>query len=375
MIIMEALHLYCVIGNGMELESGPIGLPVRGTQTGLPVRGTCLPSRGDRQAQTGLDGRQVSAIHHLDLAAVVGPATVRAYKSMKKEEVIPYLFAHQAVIEKILAEHTVVPVKFGTTARDEEEVRRILEKGYPQLRAALEAMEGKIELDVVALWRDLDSILQEIGEEEEIQRARAAIATRSPDETTEERVRIGKMVKARLDRRREERATEIVEALEGLAQDLLPHALLDDRMILNTAVLVERSREGEVGQALDRLNGRWAGRVDFRCVGPLPPYSFSTVEIRRFEAEEVERARRLLGLGERAGPLDVKAAYRRLAHQCHPDKAPVRQGTGERFEEVTEAYRLLSDYCEAGGQTHPGAEATGVIAVKLFRWGREDGVA
>jgi hypothetical protein len=232
-------------------------------------------------------------------------------------------------------------------------------------------MEGKIELDVVALWRDLDSVLREIGEEEEIQRARAAIESRPPKETTEERVRIGQLVKARLDRCREERAADIVQTLKGLAQDMLPHALLDDRMILNTAVLVERSREGEVGQALDRLNGRCAERVDFRCVGPLPPYSFSTVEIRRFEAENIGRARRLLALGEQATLQEVKAAYRRLAHQCHPDKAPIRHGTDTSFEQVTEAYRVLADYCEAGGQTHPGADPADVVAVKLFRWGAE----
>jgi hypothetical protein len=241
-------------------------------------------------------------------------------------------------------------------------------------------MEGKIELDVVALWRDLDSVLREIGEEEEIQRARAAIATRPacavaagrpPEETREERIRIGKMVKARLDRRREELVVEIVQALEGLAQDLCPHALLDDRMILNTAVLVERSREGEVGQALERLNGRCAERVDFRCVGPLPPYSFSTVEIRRFEAEKIAWARRVLALGEQATLRDVKATYRRLAHQCHPDTAPVRHGTETSFEQATEAYRILADYHAAAKEILPGADPTDVVAVKLFRWDAE----
>lgn len=343
---MEALHLYCVVGAVGETNFGSIGL----------------------------SGRQISAIHHRDIAAIVSPAPMRAYRAMKREDVVPYLFAHQAVIEKILMEHTVVPVKFGTTARDEEDVRTILEKGYPQLRAALEAMEGKIELDVVAMWRDLDSVLREIGQEEEIQRAKAAIATRSPEESREERVRIGEMVKARLDRQREELAVQIVEALEDLAQDLCPHAPLDDGMILNTAVLVERSREGEVGRALERLNGRCAERVDFRCVGPLPPYSFSTVEIRRFEAEQIEWARRLLGLGERAGLVEAKAAYRRLVRLCHPDTAPLGRTRGERFEQVTEAYRMLADYYEAAQQAHPGTEATGVVAVRLFRWGAEAGV-
>jgi transcription elongation GreA/GreB family factor len=345
---MKALHLYCVVGAADQREFSDIG-----------ADHPCL--------STG----QVFTVHHHDIAAVVGPAPRQAYRSMRKEEIIPHLFAHQAVIEKVLQEHTVVPVKFGTMARDEEEVRAILEKGYPQLRAALEAMEGKIELDVVALWRDLGSVLREIGEEEEIRRARAGIENRPPEETTEGRVRIGKLVKVRLDRCREERATDIVQALEGLAQDMLPHALLDDRMILNTAILVERSREGEVGQALERLNGQCAERVDFRCVGPLPPYSFSTVEVRRFEAEKIAWARRVLALGEQATLRDVKAAYRGLAHHCHPDKAPIRHGTDKCFGQVTEAYRMLADYHAAAEEVPPGADPTDVVAVKLFRWGVE----
>ncbi|MGD0265043.1 MAG: GvpL/GvpF family gas vesicle protein [Candidatus Methylomirabilota bacterium] len=344
----KALHLYCVVGAADQREFSDIG-----------ADHPCL--------STG----QVFTVHHHDIAAVVGPAPRQAYRSMKREEVLPHLFAHQAVIEKVLQVHTVVPVKFGTMARDEEEVRTILEKGYPQLRAALEAMEGKIELDVVALWKDLDSVLREIGEKEEIQRARAAIESRPPKETTEERVRIGQLVKARLDRCREERAADIVQTLKGLAQDILPHALLDDRMILNTAVLVERSREGEVGQALDRLNGRCAERVDFRCVGPLPPYSFSTVEIRRFEVEKIGWARRLLALGEQATLQEVKAAYRRLAHHCHPDKAPARHATDTCFEQATEAYRILADYHAAAEELPPGADPADVVAVKLFRWDTE----
>jgi hypothetical protein len=342
----KRLHIYCIVGNGTTLESGLVGL--------------C--------------GRQVFAVHQRDLTALVSSSPLLTYRSMRKEEILPYLFAHQAVIEKSLAQRTAIPVKFGTMARDEEEVQTILEKGHPQLRAALETMERMIELDVVALWRDLDSLLREIGEEEDIRSAKATAESRPLKVTTEEQVRIGKMVKAGLDRRREELGMEFAHELEGLAQDVCPHALLDDRMILNMAVLVERSREGEVGQALDRLNGRCAERVDFRCVGPLPPYSFSTLEVRRFEAEKIAWARRVLALGEQATLLDAKATYRRLAHQCHPDTAPVGEGTGERFEQVTEAYRMLIDYHAAAAEVPLSADPTDVVAVKLLRWGEEAGV-
>lgn len=343
----EALHLYCVIGNGMELDSGPIGL----------------------------DGRRVSAIRHHDLAALVSRAPVRAYKSMKREEIIPCLVAHQAVIEKVMEDCTVVPVKFGTTARDAAEVRRILEKGHPQLKSTLEAMEGKIELDLVVQWKDLTSVFRQIGEEPEIRRQRAPIVARPPQETTEERIRFGQMVKARLDQMREERAAEIVEALKPLAEDLCPHALLDDRMILNTAFLVDRTREGEVGETLERLNSRYGDTIDFRWVGPLPPYSFATAEVRRFEFGEIDRARRLLGLGERATLREVKEAYRKLAHQCHPDHtSPPTGKVGERgdtpFEVVTAAYRLLGEYRQVGSSFRV-SDVKEAVAVKLLQWSRE----
>jgi len=358
----EFLHLYGVVGAVGQRGWRPPGLSV--------APGPIGP---DSRPASRL-GDEVFSVSHRDLAAIVGPTPVRAYRSMKKEDVLPYLFAHQAVLEKILEERSVVPVKFGTTARDREEVHRLLAAGYPQFRAALDAVEGKIELDVVALWSDLDALLRELGEAEEIRRARPDAIGRSAGETREALLRIGKMLKAGLDLRREAVATEIVEALRGSATDLCPHALMNDRMILNTALLVERSRAGEVGRSLDRLNGRYAERVNFRCVGPLPPYSFRTVEIRCFTAEEIERARGLLGVEEKAGASGAKAAYRRLAHECHPDTGPGGPPTDERFQQVTEAYRVLTDYYAAAESVRPGDAATEVAAIRLLRWnGETDG--
>ncbi len=343
----EALHLYCVMEDGLGPDFGPIGL----------------------------DGRQVFAVSHRDLAAVVSPTSIRAYRSMKREEVVPYLFAHQATIEKIMEDQIVVPVKFGTTARDEAEVRKILENGYPQLSTAREAMEGKIELDLVVQWKDLNSVLLQIGEEPEIRSKKTAIAARPLQEATEERIRIGQMIKARLDYMREERAAEIVEALKPLAWDIHAHALLDDRMILNTAFLVDRAGQGEFGETLERLDDRYGNSIDFRCVGPLPPYSFSTVEVRTFEFEGVDRARRLLELGEGATLQEVKEAYRKLAHQCHPDHASQQAGkvgesTAGPFEAVTEAYRLLEEYLQVGSSFR-APDVREAVAVRLLQWSQE----
>lgn len=46
-----------------------------------------------------------------------------------------------------------------------------------------------------------------------------------------------------------------------------------------------------------------------------------------------------LGVNKNAGPDEIKKAYRKLASQHHPDKG----GDTKKFQEVEEAYRVLSD--------------------------------
>lgn len=47
-----------------------------------------------------------------------------------------------------------------------------------------------------------------------------------------------------------------------------------------------------------------------------------------------------LGVSKNATPEDIKKAYRRLAHEHHPDKG---QGDAEKFKQINEAYQVLSD--------------------------------
>ncbi|MBI2462631.1 MAG: molecular chaperone DnaJ [Candidatus Spechtbacteria bacterium] len=49
---------------------------------------------------------------------------------------------------------------------------------------------------------------------------------------------------------------------------------------------------------------------------------------------------KILGLEKRASKDDIKKAYRKLAHQYHPDK---QGGDEKKFKEINEAYQVLSD--------------------------------
>ena len=65
---------------------------------------------------------------------------------------------------------------------------------------------------------------------------------------------------------------------------------------------------------------------------------------------------RLLGLKFGASFDEIKAAYRQLARQYHPDVNPGNQRAKEKFIQVTEAYKLLMS--SASGSTPQSGQST-----------------
>jgi hypothetical protein len=286
-----------------------------------------------------------------DIACVVSDYPEDSLYHRIKEEVVKELVSHQTVIERIMKEHTIVPVKFGTLLENRNEVRKVLEKGYFEFKQRLKEIDKKIELDLAAMWNDLNSVIKKISEEdEEIRKFKEEIAKKPPKDSFQDRIKIGSMINDSLDKRREELQKEMLEFLKSKVkiEGSKKHETMYDRIVLNCAFLLDKNREHEFDKALSRLNEMFEDRVNFRCIGPLPPYSFFTYEIKKANFEVIDVARKLLGLGVEVDASDIKTAYRRLVQEKHPDRHFNNIDAQKQFEEIQKAYKLLLDYCRSG---------------------------
>jgi hypothetical protein len=224
----------------------------------------------------GEQGAVVHTITYNDLAAVVSDSPVVEYDNSRRN-----MLAHTAVLEEVMREHNILPVRFGMVAPSAALVReQLLGRRYSELDRLLRGMEGKVELGLKAFWYE-ESIYREIvAASPAIQQLRNALAGRQPEETYYERIKLGELVEAAMNARREEDAAHIRSILAPLAVELRDNPLITERMVLNAALLVEQTREAEVDQAVQQLDAEMGKRLIFKYVGSAPPYNFVNLTIR-----------------------------------------------------------------------------------------------
>jgi hypothetical protein len=283
-----------------------------------------------------------------DIAAVVKDSEIVDYSHTPKHTLARLLVSHQQLIEKVMTKHTIIPMRLGTFAQNNEEIGEILVRGYRTIKDIFERAKNTIEIDVVATLSDLNSFLQEVSEEEEIKQLKQSLLGKKGGVTIDDQMKVGVLVKKHLDKKKERLADQVQTALGQVAQGAKVHDLMDDKMVFNGAFLICQNRRQEFEQKVNQLNDEFQEKLNFRCVGPLPPYSFYTLEVKKPQFDQVDWAKRQLGLtNDFVTAEDIKKAHRRSALTCHPDKNPDAPDIETKFNDMTRAYKILLDYYRA----------------------------
>ena len=328
----------------------------------------------------GIDGAPLEIVPYRDLAAVVSSIDASRFdtdlpakrmaalsgkaSSAQKEERLKADMLRYQQVNLFLLEHSgcsgMVPLRFGFTARDKEQVEEVLGRVYLQLRTLLNNLKGKVELVIHASW-DLPKILQEIRDEQGIlsQRSESALGGLTEDgfpdatnpqseiENPKSIVEVGRMLFEGAEVRRKKFIEAIHNNLSPLAKDFSEGPRKAEAMILNRSYLVEREKEPLFDEAVNFLGTKYEGYLTFRYIGPLPAYSFVNVELNRGNFAMVDRARKTLRLPEKASLGEIKASYRKLILTFHPDRNPDSPRAEERCKDVVGAYEIVNAYCQS----------------------------
>lgn len=233
----------------------------------------------------GVRGDHVHTVVSRDLAAVVSDSPDMKYDTTRAN-----MMAHQTVIERVMNEgFTVLPIRFGTvtkpgTTAPVEDIRhKLLDRKSEELKGLYRQMDGRVELGLKALWRDEKAIFEElVAENRAIRTARGALLPRMsrPAETTHfDRMRLGEMVKAALDRKREKEAKNLLARLAPLAERVRENRTVMDRMVLNAAFLVRKDNEAAFDEAVAALNAELGERMVLKYTGPAPPFNFCEIVV------------------------------------------------------------------------------------------------
>lgn len=224
------------------------------------------PLRLDGLRTVGGVGGSPVAVVRGGLAAVVSPAP-QELRAKRRD-----LAAHQELQERLMADGTVLPMRFGLLAPDEAAVGKALEEKGEEYTRRLAELHGTTEFNLKAA-RAQDDLLREVLTESDEARLLNE-RTREGNGTHQDRVALGELVARQVETRQRLLADQVVRQLSGLARAKVEAAPAKDDF-LNVSFLVARTHAREFTEAGQRLARDYGEAYDFRLRGPLPPYSFA----------------------------------------------------------------------------------------------------
>ncbi|CAO5160737.1 Gas vesicle synthesis protein GvpL/GvpF [Frankia sp. AiPs1] len=228
---------------------------------GIVRAGHLLPGPGV-QLGIGSPRAPLRLVRSGPLAAVVS-ATADIGEIGEQEAV-----RHLEILQGLLADGPVLPVRLGTVAPDDSAVRaEVLEPVRDSLPERLDAIEGLVELHL------------DVGEAEESELAETVGATSlahaPPPQDLDGRLQLGQQIAELVVARRTEQAREILDALCPLTHADRPrrHHGGPEDPLLSWAFLVPAEALADFDTAVDRVRAALP-HLTIEYVGPLPAVDF-----------------------------------------------------------------------------------------------------
>jgi len=180
-------------------------------------------------------------VNYQDLAAIVTPCDYENVNQLSPFERVDAIFNYQTILERASMNHILLPVRFGTIAKEKQDICTILKNGSHRFQSLLQYAEDKSEFDLMGIWKE------EIGH---------------------------------IDH-------DISEDLENKGYEFKIHQPVNKAICFHLSILMSPEEQEIFASIKEDLRQRLGDQIDLRLSEPLPPYSFFTLDLRESIGESV----------------------------------------------------------------------------------------
>jgi Gas vesicle synthesis protein GvpL/GvpF len=253
-----------------------IGLYIYCVMTKTGTKG--LRAKKGKPEDLGIRNHQIYEIGYKDLNAVVSDFPLEQLKA-NMEDVI----SHQKVVEnkRRIPGTTVLPVRFGTILRNQEEVTNLLSKSYNEYKSKLSKLNGKNEFGLKVLitntTREKLKDLVEV-ESKEIKNMKdniSSLSANSSGSTYLLKLNLEDAIKNGISKKIERLADEIHQQFVLVSEESNLLNADIEQVILNAAYLLNQNNDTVFKSKFQELKSLYGSvGLIFHMSGPWAPYSF-----------------------------------------------------------------------------------------------------
>jgi len=246
------------------------------TSTGYYLYGfTDCKQLMDLPGKSVAGGSSAQNIPFHGIGVLSNPVNGKAVKPTREN-----LMSHQKILEFMMKEYTVLPVRFGIVAQSRGALNNGIKLNLPIIRANLQKVTRKRELNVKSFWEN-SFIYEHILEKyTEIRKFRDRIKNLRGTQGHYKRIELGQMVERALIIENENEAESIIKEISPAALQYKKSKIFGELMFLNLSVLVNDDTEPHLDQLVNKAAENRKGKVQFKYTGPSPPASFVNIHLK-----------------------------------------------------------------------------------------------
>ena len=189
---------------------------------------------------------------------------------------------HEAIIEEIMRNSTVLPFKFGTIFESKENIEKLLKERNTEFKQIIKNLDGKEEWGIKVYYNlnkfkegltEVDKRIQDLDRQiSSASEGKAYLLKKKREELIKE------IIGQKISEYTQDSFTRLKNAcLEAKINKVLPKEVTEreDEMVFNAAFLIGKNRIKDFENVLSHLKTKYSNKgLTFDNTGPWPPYNF-----------------------------------------------------------------------------------------------------